>query len=275
MAQINIKKTYKLYIGGAFLRTESGRYYTLENSRGGVVANLCLGSRKDFRDAVVAARKAQTDWAGRTGYNRGQILYRIAEMLEGRAAQFIEELVAAGISPKAAKQEVMDALNTWVYYAGWCDKFQQLASSVNPVASSHFNFTVPEPMGVVAQLAPKASGLRGLTRTLAPAIVSGNTVVTLADERFGHVAISLAEIIHSSDVPNGVVNLLTGRADELLPHMASHMDVNALAMELPTPDVKKAAAENVKRVIALRADEALEAITDYVEYKTTWHPIGA
>lgn len=290
MTRLDIKKTYKLYIGGAFPRTESGRYYKLEHE-GELVANLCLASRKDFRNAVVAARKSQSGWASKTGYNRGQILYRIAEMLEGRGAQFVEELTAMGIGPQAAKKEVMDAIDTWVYYAGWCDKFQQLVSSVNPVASPHFNFTVPEATGVVAAVAPSDSGLLGLTRTLAPIIASGNTVIALAAERFGHVAISLAEVIHSSDVPGGVVNLLTGRSTELLPHMSSHMDVDVIAIATATATakatdtatgaaidleaVKTAAAENVKRVVALRDTDGLENITDFVEYKTTWHPIGA
>ncbi len=277
MIRLDIKKTYKLYIGGAFPRTESGRYYKLEH-KGQLVANLCLASRKDFRNAVVAARKAQDGWASKTGYNRGQILYRIAEMLKGRAAQFVEELIAVGAKPQAAKQEVMDAIDTWVYYAGWCDKYQQLASSVNPVASPHFNFTAPEPTGVVAAVAPADSGLRGLTRTLAPIVASGNTVIALAAEQFGHVALSLAEVIHSSDVPGGVVNLLTGNPEELLPHMAGHMDVDAIALALALANdgaTKSAAAANVKRVVTLRATDGLENITDFVEYKTTWHPIGA
>ncbi len=274
MSRLDVQKTYKLYIGGSFPRTESGRYFKLEHE-GQLVANLCQGSRKDFRNAVVAARKAQDSWAARTGYNRGQILYRVAEMLEGRAAQFIAELAAVGVSETDAREEVMAAIDAWVYYAGWCDKYQQLASSVNPVASPHFNFTVPEPTGVVAAVAPADKGLLGLTRTLAPIVASGNTAIVLAAENYGHVAISMAEVIHSSDVPGGVVNLLTGHAAELLPHMSSHMDVNALAAENPGEKERTAAAENVKRVVALRADDGLENITDYVEYKTTWHPIGA
>lgn len=278
MTRLDIKKTYKLYIGGAFPRTESGRYYKLENDNGDLIANLSLASRKDFRNAVVAARKAQPGWAAKTGYNRGQILYRIAEMLEGRASQFVDELTAMGQTPKAALQEVHDAIDLWVYYAGWCDKYQQLASSVNPVSSPHFNFTVPEPVGVVAQLAPQKEGLLGLSRTLAPVIASGNTVVALAAERWGNAAISLAEVIHSSDVPGGVVNLLTGNSEELGSHFASHKDVDALLIgDADHPNwasYQEAAADNVKRVVGLRPDEGLEAITDFVEYKTTWHPVG-
>lgn len=279
MTRLDIKKTYKLYIGGAFPRTESGRYYKLENAKGELIANLCLASRKDFRNAVVAARKAQPAWADKTGYNRGQILYRMAEMLEGRASQFVDELTVMGQTTNAALQEVHDAIDLWVYYAGWCDKYQQLASSVNPVASPHFNFTVPEPVGVVAQLAPQKGGLLGLSRTIAPAMASGNTVVTLSAESWGHAAISLAEVIHSSDVPGGVVNVLTGNSEELGSHFASHKDVDALLIgDADHPHwaaYQEAAADNVKRVLGLRPDEGLEAITDFVEFKTTWHPVGS
>jgi len=279
MARLDIKKTYKLYIGGAFPRTESGRYYKLENEKGDLVANLCKSSRKDFRNAVVAARKAQSSWANKTGYNRGQILYRIAEMLEGRAAQFVSELQSMGRSKEAAASEVHDAIDTWVYYAGWCDKYQQLVSAVNPVASSHFNFTVPEPMGVVAQIASPSARLLGLTKMIAPAIASGNTVVTLAAENWGHVAISLGEVIHSSDVPGGVINLLTGSEEELGTHLASHKDVNVLVVgEEDNPkltEYKTLATDNVKRVFCLRREDCLEAVSDLVEFKTTWHPVGS
>ena len=279
MTRLDIKKTYKLYIGGAFPRTESGRYYKLENEKGDLVANLCKASRKDFRNAVVAARKAQSSWADKTGYNRGQILYRIAEMLEGRAAQFISELQSMGLSTKEATKEVHDAIDTWVYYAGWCDKYQQLVSAVNPVASSHFNFTVPEPMGVVAQIVSPSDRLLGLTQMIAPAIASGNTVVTLAAENWGHVAISLGEVVHSSDVPGGVINLLTGSEEELGTHFASHKDVDALVVgEKDNPkltEYKTLAADNVKRVFCLRQEDCLEAVSDLVEYKTTWHPVGS
>ena len=279
MARLDIKKTYKLYIGGAFPRTESGRYYKLENEKGDLVANLCKSSRKDFRNAVVAARKAQSSWANKTGYNRGQILYRIAEMLEGRAAQFVSELQSMGRSKEAAASEVHDAIDTWVYYAGWCDKYQQLVSAVNPVASSHFNFTVPEPMGVVAQITSPSARLLGLTKMIAPAIASGNTVVTLAAENWGHVAISLGEVIHSSDVPGGVINLLTGSEEELGTHLASHKDVNVLVVgEEDNPkltEYKTLATDNVKRVFCLRREDCLEAVSDLVEFKTTWHPVGS
>lgn len=279
MARLDIKKTYKLYIGGAFPRTESGRYYKLENEKGDLVANLCKSSRKDFRNAAVAARKAQSSWANKTGYNRGQILYRIAEMLEGRAAQFVSELQSMGRSKESAASEVHDAIDAWVYYAGWCDKYQQLVSAVNPVASSHFNFTVPEPMGVIAQIAAPSARLLRLTQMIAPAIASGNTVVTLAAENWGHVAISLGEVIHSSDVPGGVINFLTGSEEELGTHFASHKDVNVLVVgEEDNPkltEYKTLAADNVKRVFCPRQEDCLEAVSDLVEFKTTWHPVGS
>lgn len=277
--RLNVLKTYKLYIGGKFPRTESGRYYKLENN-GETLANLCLSSRKDFRNAVVAARSAHGGWAKSSAFLKSQILYRIAEMLEGRASQFATELVQMGAEPDAARAEVAAAIDLLVHYAGWADKYSQVFSSVNPVASSHFNFSVPGPTGVVGVIAPEASGLLGLIGSIAPAIVGGNTVVVLASRNQALSAVTLAEVLHTSDLPGGVVNLLTGERGELLEHFASHMDVNAViyagddAQELK--DLQTGAAENIKRVIVRRDAAALDpyAIMDTQELKTTWHPIG-
>ena len=281
--RIPVLKTYKLYIGGKFPRTESGRYFTVEGADG-VLANACLASRKDFRNSVVAARKAQPVWWGRTAYNRSQILYRIAEEMEGRTAQFVQELTDLGQTPEAAKQEVHASIDRFIHYAGWADKFQQVFSSVNPVASSHFNFTVQEPTGVVVVVCPDTPSLLGLVSNLAPALVGGNACIVLASETQPLPAITLAEVLHASDVPGGVVNVLTGKRAELLPYMASHMDVNAVVAAAGTAEeltaLKKEGASNVKRVI-LRAntDWATDTaqnpylIQETTEAKTTWHPI--
>ena len=229
MSRIDINKTYKLYIGGKFPRTESGRYYAINNSKGNLIANMCLATRKDFRNAVVVARKAQNSWADTTALNKGQILYRIAEMLEGRKDQFIKELVMQGETEEKAKNEVEMSVDRLVYYAGWSDKYQQLFSSVNPVSSSHFNFSNLEPVGVVSIIAPEEQSLLGLVSVIAPAIVGGNVVIVLASENKPLTAISFAEVLNSSDVPGGVVNILTGKQSELISHMASHMDVNTNA----------------------------------------------
>ena len=279
MSRIEILKTYKIYIGGAFPRTESGRYYTPE----GVNANICLSSRKDFRNAVVAARKAQGSWSSRPHFNRGQILYRIAEMLEGRKAQFVEELVQQGAKTEEAEKEVNLSIDRLVYYAGWCDKYQALFSSVNPVATSHFNFTALEPMGVVAQIAPQSTSLLGLVSVIAPAIAGGNTVVVLASTDKPLCSITFAEVLATSDVPAGVVNILTGKVDELYSHMSNHMDVNAIVYceseKKIKAEIKENASLNVKRVFTYQKDwEMKEAqnpylIRDLQEMKTTWHPI--
>ncbi len=277
--RLNVLKTYKLYIGGKFPRTESGRYYKLEDG-GETLANLCLSSRKDFRNAVVAARDAQANWAKSSAFLKSQILYRIAEMLEGRASQFANELIQMGATPEAARAEVGASIDLLVHYAGWADKYSQVFSSVNPVASSHFNFSVPGPTGVVGVIAPEASGLLGLVGVIAPAIVGGNSVVVLASKTQALCAVTLAEVLHTSDLPGGVVNLLTGDRGELLEHFASHMDVNAViyagddAKEIKA--LQTAAAENLKRVIVRDAANDLGpyAILDTQELKTTWHPIG-
>ena len=285
-SRVPVAKTYKIYIDGKFPRTESGRYFTLENGDGDVIANMCRGSRKDFRNAVVAARKAFSGWSSSSAYLRGQILYRIAEMLEGRAEQFVAELVAMGVSKRRARKEVDAAIDRLIYYAGWSDKYQQIFSAVNPVSSSHFNFSVLEPTGVVSLLAPDDSGLLGLVSNIAPVIVGGNTTVVLASEQLPMCAVSFAEVLHASDVPPGVVNILTGFREELTGQFASHMDVNAVIYcdgdETVAKDVQTRAADNIKRVISrTNTDWAKEQsqnpylIRDTQETKTTWHPIGS
>jgi acyl-CoA reductase-like NAD-dependent aldehyde dehydrogenase len=275
---MEILKTYKIYIGGSFPRTESGRYYPIQDKKGNILANVCLSSRKDVRNAVVAARKAFGGWAEKTAFNRGQILYRIAEMLDGRKAQFIEELIKQGASKASAEKEVAQAVDCLVYYAGWADKYQQIGSSVNPVSSSHFNFSALEPMGVIGIIAPQQTSLIGLVKVIAPVICGGNTVVVAASETLPLCAVTFAEVIHSSDVPGGVVNILTGKVAELAPALAAHMDVNALVTEslgeLNKP-LALACVENLKRHITYSnsTDQGLQRITDLQEVKTTWHPI--
>ena len=285
-ARLPVAKTYKIYIDGKFPRTESGRYFALENRKGGVIANVCRGSRKDFRNAMVAARKAQPGWAKASAYLRGQILYRIAEMLEGRREQFVSELVLQGIARRAAERETEQSIDRLIYFAGWADKYQQVFSAVNPVSSSHFNFSVLEPTGVVSILAPDASGLLGLVSNVAPAIVGGNTCVVLASEKLPLCAVSFAEVLHASDVPAGVVNILTGLRSELTGQFASHMDVNAIVYcagdSKTARAIQEAAAGNIKRVVERSAGgwDAAENDNPYLiretqEVKTTWHPIGA
>jgi len=275
---MEILKTYKIYIGGSFPRTESGRYYPIQDKKGNILANVCLSSKKDVRNAVVAARKAFGGWAEKTAFNRGQILYRIAEMLDGRKAQFIEELIKQGASKANAEKEVAQAVDCLVYYAGWADKYQQIGSSVNPVSSSHFNFSALEPMGVIGIIAPQQSSLIGLVNFIAPVICGGNTVIVAASETLPLCAVTFAEVIHSSDVPGGVVNILTGKVAELAPALAAHMDVNALVTEsigeLNKP-LALACVENLKRHITYSnsTDQGLQRITDLQEVKTTWHPI--
>lgn len=283
--RIAVAKTYKIYIGGKFPRTESGRYFTIEDKQGSVIANMCRGSRKDFRNAVVAARNAQGGWAKTSAYLRGQILYRIAEMLEGRRDQFVAELKLQGSTQRAAEKEVDQAIDRLIYFAGWTDKYQQVFSAVNPVASSHFNFSVLEPTGVVSMLAPDDSSLLGLIANIAPAIAGGNTCVVLASESKPLCAVSFAEVLHASDVPAGVVNILTGFREELMQQFASHMDVNAVIYcdggKAVAKTVQEVAADNIKRVIARnRIDWVGDAenpylIRDTQEVKTTWHPIGS
>jgi acyl-CoA reductase-like NAD-dependent aldehyde dehydrogenase len=282
--RVEVLKTYKIYIGGQFPRTESGRYYVASNSKGEQLANVCLSSRKDFRDAVVAARNAFKGWSARAAFNRGQILYRIGEMLEGRKAQFIEELTKQDVGKTQAQKEVIGSIDRLIYYAGWCDKYQQLYGTVNPVASSHFNFSVPEPMGVVAAIAPQENSLIGLVSVTAPIIAGGNTCVVLASEIKPLCSVSFAEVINSSDVPGGVVNILTGKPSELYSHFASHMDVNSVVYcgdeTTVQKDMQQKAAANVKRVLIYKGvnwmGEKAQSpyyILDTQEIKTTWHPI--
>ncbi len=284
-SRVPVAKTYKIYIDGKFPRTESGRYFALENADGDVIANICRGSRKDFRNSVVAARTAFAGWSAASAYLRGQILYRIAEMLEGRSDQFVAELVLQGESKRHAQKEVEASIDRLIYYAGWSDKYQQIFSSVNPVSSSHFNFSVLEPTGVVAVLAPDDSGLLGLVSNIAPVIVGGNTCVVLASEQMPLCAVSFAEVLHASDVPAGVVNILTGFREELTEHFASHMDVNAVVYcegdSDDAKDIQEQAADNIKRVIdrvdTEWSDESAQnpyLIKQTQETKTTWHPIG-
>lgn len=283
MERITVLKTYKIFIGGQFPRTESGRYYPLNDKKGNAIANICLSSRKDFRNAVVAARSAFGGWSSRAAMNRGQILYRIAEMMEGRKAQLTDELVQTGNSVAQAKKEVEAAIDRTVYYAGWCDKYQALYGSVNPVASSHFNFSVPEPMGVIGIIGPESPSLLGLISTVMPAIAGGNTVIFLSSENQPLSSVSMAEIIHSSDVPSGVINILTGKSSELHTHFASHMDVNAVVYTRNNPaeikSIQELSSLNVKRSFILShnwfEEEAQSpyAILDLQEIKTTWHPI--
>jgi len=285
-SRVPVAKTYKIYIDGKFPRTESGRYFTLTDDDGNVIANMCRGSRKDFRNSVVAARNAVAGWSGATAYLRGQILYRIAEMLEGRAEQFVAELVLQGVSKRKARAEVDLTIDRLVYYAGWADKYQQVFSAVNPVASSHFNFSVLEATGVVSVMAPNDSALLGLVSNIAPVIVGGNTCVVLASETLPLCAVSFAEVLHASDVPAGVVNILTGFRDELTGQFASHMDVNAVIFcdggADTAKDIQQQAADNIKRVICRVdtkwIDESAQnpyLIRDTQETKTTWHPIGS
>lgn len=284
MARLEVLKTYKIYVGGKFPRTESGRYYTAKNSKGEALANICLSSRKDFRDAESAARTAFGDWGSRAAFNRGQILYRMAEMLEGRKAQFVDELIKQGSAKSAAEAEVELSIDRLIYYAGWCDKFQQLFSSVNPVASPHFNFSVPEPTGVVSIIAPQSTSLIGLVSVIAPVMAGGNTCVVLSSYEKPLCAVTFAEVLNSSDVPGGVVNILTGNPAELTVYFADHMDVNAIVYCEKKADtqklVKEKSALNMKRVIIYSDTnwQSEEAQSPYLiqntqEIKTTWHPV--
>ncbi len=282
--RLEVLKTYKIYIGGQFPRTESGRYYIATNAKKEKLANVCMSSRKDFRDAVGKARGAFGGWSGRAAFNRGQILYRIAEMLEGRKAQFVEELMKQDSTKAQAEKEVSLCIDRLIYYSGWCDKFQQLFSSVNPVASSHFNFSNPEPTGVVAAVAPQSDSLLGLVSVIAPIIAGGSTCIVLASNTKPLCAVTFAEVLNSSDLPGGVVNILTGKVAELVPFFADHMDVNATVYCESDAATKKMIKEksslNVKRVVLYDKVKWNDAtgqspyfIMDLQEIKTTWHPI--
>jgi len=278
--RLEVLKTYKLYIGGQFPRTESGRYYNPKNSKGEVLGNICLASRKDFRNAVVAARKAQGGWEGKTAFNRGQILYRIAENLEGRKKEFIDLIVLEeGLSNSKATDVVNGAIDLFIYYAGWADKYQQIFSSVNPVSSSHFNFSMMEATGVVGCMNTSNTSFLTFVGAIAAIIVSGNTLVCLANETAPLSAITLAEVFQHSDLSAGVVNILTGKIDELKSHFASHMDVNALLLNgqgLDLSEIENIASGNLKRVRHWDLSKNVSSpycIKDFLEVKTTWHPI--
>jgi acyl-CoA reductase-like NAD-dependent aldehyde dehydrogenase len=286
-SRLAVRKTYKLFVGGAFPRSESGRSYPVRTPDGKRhLANAALASRKDARDAVVAARRAFPGWSGATAYNRGQILYRVAETMEGRAGQFAEEVAAGeGLGPRDAEGQVAGAVDRWVWYAGWADKIAQVHGSTNPVAGPYFDFSVPEPTGVVAVLAPQRSSLLGLVSVLAPVIVAGNTCVVLASELRPLPAVTLAEVLATSDLPGGVVNVLTGSTAEVAPWLAAHMDVNGLdlagAARQHVGELERAAADNLKRVLRpsgpepdWAADPGLDRMWAFLETKTVWHPIG-
>ena len=279
MTHLTVPKTYKLYIGGAFPRSESGRVYEVTTAKGAFLANAAKASRKDARDAVVAARAALSGWAGATGYNRGQVLYRVAEVLEGRRAQFVDEIAAGeGVTAVVAGTQVDAAIDTWVWYAGWADKYLQIAGNGNPVSGPYFNLSTPEATGVVAVVAPQDSSLLGLASVIGPAVTTGNTVVVLASEALPLSAISLAEVFATSDVPGGVINVLTGSAAEIAPWLASHADVNGLdlagADTLDWIELQMSAAETLKRVLTPVGgipSRSIERMLAFTETKTVWH----
>ena len=277
MSRVDVRKTYKLFIGGGFPRSESGRSYEVHDAKGDFLANAVRASRKDVRDAVQAARKATEPWSKITGYNRGQVLYRVAEIMESRRTELIDE-VAAAAGRRGAAVQVDTAIDTWVWYAGWTDKVAQVMGGINPVAGPYFNITSPEPIGVVGIVAPQAPAVLGLVERLAPALCGGNAVVVVASEEKPFPAIALAECLATSDVPPGVVNVVTGLASELVPPLASHLDVDAIDVTGVAPDalteVETAAAENVKRIIHPGAQRTPYEVTAFMEMKTVWHPKG-
>ena len=281
--RINVLKTYKIFIGGKFPRTESGRYYQ-PKVNGSPIGNICLSSRKDVRNAVVAARSAFEKWSGATAYNRSQILYRIAEMIEGRKAQFIEELIIQGETKKAAEKEVNTTIDRVIYFSGWADKINQVFGSVNPVATSHFNFSMLEPTGVVGVVSSESSSLLGLISSICPIIVSGNTCVVFTSESKPLCGVTLSEVLATSDVPSGVVNVLTGKRKETVPHLGKHMDVNAVYLADSDSEFKESlrldAVDNLKRIIVGKELDLYShefenpyIVTSFMETKTTWHPI--
>ena len=277
--RIDVLKTYKLYIGGAFARSESGRVYAINDANGVHLANPALASRKDLRDAVVAARNAFGSWSSATAYNRGQILYRMAEILEGRRDQLISEIVALeGFTSRAAKIQVRESIDLLVWYAGWTDKIATLAGSTNPVAGPYYNFSTPEPIGVVAAFAAASPSLLDLVGAIAPIISSGNTVIAIASEKFPLTAITFSEVMATSDLPVGVVNVLTGSSSELAPWVASHMDIDAIdatgLTQKQLKEVQIAGAQNLKRIRVHKETKTPDRILSYMEIKTVWHPIG-
>jgi acyl-CoA reductase-like NAD-dependent aldehyde dehydrogenase len=279
MSRIDVSKTYKLFIGGAFPRSESGRVYEIKGANKKFIANPSLASRKDLRDAVVAAKSAQPGWANATAFNRGQILYRIAEIMEGRSEQFIDEICALeGVTTKAAKLQVEEAIDTWVWYSGWCDKLSSVTGSLNQVSGPFYNFTTPEPLGVVAIFAENKPSLLGVVRTLAPVLAGGNSAVLIASENYPLPAITLSEALATSDVPGGVVNILTGKSAELAPWVGSHMEIDGVDVAGLTKkqeeELKLVGADNLKRIFRFNPDNHPERILSFMEQKTVWHPIG-
>ena len=279
MSRIDVNKTYKLFIGGAFPRSESGRVYEIKGANKKFIANPSLASRKDLRDAVVAAKSAQPGWANATAFNRGQILYRIAEIMEGRSDQFVDEICALeGVTNKVAKTQVEAAIDTWVWYSGWCDKLSSVTGSLNQVSGPFYNFTTPEPLGVVAIFAENKPSLFGVVRTLAPVLAGGNSAVLIASENYPLPAITLSEALATSDVPGGVVNILTGKSAELAPWVGSHMEIDGVDVaglsKKQEEELKLVGADNLKRIFRFNPDNHPERILSFMEQKTVWHPIG-
>jgi len=279
MSRIDVNKTYKLFIGGAFPRSESGRVYEIKGANKKFIANPSLASRKDLRDAVVAAKSAQPGWANATAFNRGQILYRTAEIMEGRSEQFVDEICALeGVTNKVAKSQVEAAIDTWVWYSGWCDKLSSVTGSLNQVSGPFYNFTTPEPLGVVAIFAENKPSLLGVVRTLAPVLAGGNSAVLIASENYPLPAITLSEALATSDVPGGVVNILTGKSAELAPWVGSHMEIDGVDVaglsKKQEEELKLVGADNLKRIFRFNPDNHPERIISFMEQKTVWHPIG-
>jgi acyl-CoA reductase-like NAD-dependent aldehyde dehydrogenase len=279
MSRLDVNKTYKLFIGGAFPRSESGRVYEIKGANKKFIANPSLASRKDLRDTVVAAKSAQPGWANATAFNRGQILYRIAEIMEGRSEQFIDEICALeGVTTKTAKLQVEEAIDTWVWYSGWCDKLSSVTGSLNQVSGPFYNFTTPESLGVVAIFAENKPSLLGVVRTLAPVLAGGNTAVLIASENFPLPAITLSEALATSDLPGGVVNILTGKSAELAPWVGSHMEIDGVDVaglsKRQEEELKLVGADNLKRIFRFNPENHPERILSFMEQKTVWHPIG-
>jgi len=277
--RIDVMKTYKLFINGSFPRSESGRIYEINDSKGKFLANPCNGSRKDLRESVVAARAAHNGWSSATAFNRGQVLYRVAEIMQGRIDQFVSEIVAQeGATPASAKLQVQNAIDTWVWYAGWCDKIDSISGSTNPVSGPFYNFSIPESLGVVAIFADSKPSLLSLVSGLAPVIATGNTAVLIASEKYPLCAITLAECLATSDVPAGVVNILTGKLDQFVTWVGSHMDIDGVdASGLGTKDlteIRELGAENLKRAHSFSDAKSTKRMVSFMETKTIWHPIG-
>lgn len=279
MSRIDVNKTYKLFIGGTFPRSESGRVYEIKGANKKFIANPALASRKDLRDAVVAAKSASSGWTNATAFNRGQILYRIAEIMQGRSEQFIDEIcLLEGVSNKSAKLQVEEAIDTWVWYSGWCDKLSSVSGSQNQVSGPFYNFTTPEALGVVAIFAESKPSLLGVVRTLAPVIAAGNSAVLIASESYPLPAITLSEVLATSDLPAGVVNVLTGKVSELAPWVGSHMEIDGVDVaglsKKQEDEIKLIGADNLKRIHRFSTTNHPERILSFMEHKTIWHPIG-